>query len=310
MILVHAPSRQVVGVNAAACTLLGYAEEELTGMAFPQIAPEAEQILASTDRTVPGQAGQVPPALRLALRSRAGLLLPVECRVRSVAVSGSQFLVLVVGVAAEGPGMSRGQRRGRGAGSPPPPIQHPPPTTRNLSPADNRDALTGLADRRQFEHRLGQSLRRARGDCEYHFALLFIDLDGFKAVNEALGHLQGDRVLCEIAARLSRCVRPHDLLARFGGDEFTVLVDRLRSPASLPGIAQRIQSQVQLPVEVQQRQIRLTASIGIALSWQDYRDPEAMLCDADRAMYRAKAAGKGRWAIWGQPPDHATQEES
>jgi diguanylate cyclase (GGDEF)-like protein len=158
--------------------------------------------------------------------------------------------------------------------------------------------LTGLPDRRHFEGRLLVALRKARSRQDYHFAVLFVDLDGFKTVNDTWGHLHGDRVLHEIAAKLHACVRPEDTVARFGGDEFTVLVDHLRTPSDVVHVAERIQSQMQEPVEIEGRHATITASIGIALSWHGYHDAEAMLRDADRAMYRAKAEGKARYFIW------------
>jgi diguanylate cyclase (GGDEF)-like protein len=158
--------------------------------------------------------------------------------------------------------------------------------------------LTGLPDRRYFEGRLLVALRKARSRADYHFAVLFVDLDGFKVLNDTWGHLHGDRVLQEIAVRLDACIRPGDTVARFGGDEFTMLVDQLHDPSDVVHVAERIQSQMRVPVEIDGHRAAITASIGIALSWHGYRDAEAMLRDADRAMYRAKAEGKARYSIW------------
>ena len=155
------------------------------------------------------------------------------------------------------------------------------------------DPLTQLAGRRWFARRLSRALERAGRYTDYRFALLFIDLDDFKQVNDNHGHLTGDAVLAETARRLQACVRPGDMAARRGGDEFTVLVDDLDDPADALSVADRIRARLAQPIEIDGRQFRVSASIGIAVSNQRYSSPEHMLDDADRAMYKAKRREPG-----------------
>ena len=160
-----------------------------------------------------------------------------------------------------------------------------------------RDPLTGLPDRRLFEIRLEQALDRAQRHPRYLFGVFFIDLDCFKSVNDQLGHLIGDRLLRQVAERLADCIRPGDMVARWGGDEFTLLVDDLRHQADALCVAERIGQRMALPFEVDDRKLAITASIGIATSSPTRTEPEEMIRDADRAMYDAKAQGSGSYAM-------------
>lgn len=150
------------------------------------------------------------------------------------------------------------------------------------------DPLTMLPGRRLFDRRLSRALERSQRHVDYSFAVLFVDLDRFKEINDNYGHLIGDCVLAEIARRLQACVRPGDMVARRGGDEFTVLVDDLNDLTDAIGVAERIQAQIEAPLELDQGKFSLSASVGIAASSQRYTRPEDMLHDADRSMYQAK----------------------
>jgi diguanylate cyclase (GGDEF)-like protein len=160
------------------------------------------------------------------------------------------------------------------------------------------DPLTGLANRALFVERAGYAAARARRRSEHRFAFLFIDLDGFKAVNDTLGHPAGDQVLISVARRLEACVRPGDVVARLGGDEYAVLLERMDEPGGATEVAGRILEELRPPIRVSGREVTVSASIGIALSVTGREPVEDLLRDADAAMYRAKAAGKNRYEVF------------
>ncbi|MHC0065441.1 bifunctional diguanylate cyclase/phosphodiesterase [Nostoc sp. UIC 10890] len=161
------------------------------------------------------------------------------------------------------------------------------------------DALTGLPNRAFFIERLKNTLQRAKQQENYLFAVLFLDLDRFKVINDSLGHLKGDQFLIAIANRLEVCVRSTDTAARLGGDEFTILLDEIQSLSDAIKVAERIQQELTLPLELDGQEVFTTASIGIALSSTvDYDQPENLLRDADTAMYRAKVLGKARYEVF------------
>lgn len=153
------------------------------------------------------------------------------------------------------------------------------------------DSLTGLPNRALFLDRLGMVIRQTLRRRAHKFGVLFVDMDRFKMINDSLGHLSGDQFLIEISRRLERCVRPGDTVARFGGDEFTFLVDDVRSVVDCTLVAARIHQQLAKPVRLNGQDVFTTASIGIAMSDTGYEQAEDVLRDADIAMYRAKARG-------------------
>ena len=154
------------------------------------------------------------------------------------------------------------------------------------------DGLTGLPNRTLFLDRLGQALRRSRRR-DGGVAVVFLDLDRFKVVNDSLGHKAGDRLLVDVAMRLSSALRPSDTLARFGGDELTLLCEDIGDGEDARAIAERLLETFAEPFIVQDGEAFLQASIGIALSRDGFETPEDLIRDADAAMYRAKARGQG-----------------
>jgi diguanylate cyclase (GGDEF)-like protein/PAS domain S-box-containing protein len=160
------------------------------------------------------------------------------------------------------------------------------------------DALTGLPNRVLFLDRLDQAIRRAqRANPSAAAAVLFLDLDRFKLVNDSLGHHVGDQLLIAVARRLESAVRPPDTVARLGGDEFTVLLDGVNDAHEASVVAERVHQTLRTPFDIDERELFIDASIGIALA-DPGATPDTVLRDADVAMYRAKADGKGRHAVF------------
>lgn len=170
------------------------------------------------------------------------------------------------------------------------------------------DPLTGLPNRLLFTDRLARLLKLAKRRKEYLFAVLFLDLDGFKMINDSLGHLIGDQLLIGVAARLEKCLRATDtvarlgqgfVVARLGGDEFTILLEDLKDPNDPKLAAERLIKALSTPFVLDGKEVFTSASIGIALSnAAGYERPEDILRDADTAMYRAKSLGKARYEMF------------
>jgi diguanylate cyclase (GGDEF)-like protein len=159
------------------------------------------------------------------------------------------------------------------------------------------DSLTGLASRSLFVDRLTQQLRLAEPAAEL-VALLFVDLDRFKAINDTLGHAAGDTLLMNTAQRLKSQLRDTDVAARFGGDEFAVLLNRVSAPADAVRVAERILRALDQPLLVAGRLLHINASIGIAVSTPDTLDPDELIRRSDIAMYQAKRNGRGSYAMF------------
>jgi diguanylate cyclase (GGDEF)-like protein len=160
------------------------------------------------------------------------------------------------------------------------------------------DSLTGLPNRSLLMQRLEHALERFHGDPTRGFAVLFMDLDRFKVINDSVGHLIGDDLLFQAGGRIRACVKSEDVVARLGGDEFRVLREGIADTAKASRIAKRIIDDLNAPFRLAAKELFTSTSIGIALAAPHYRHPEELLRDADSAMYRAKADGRHRYAVF------------
>ncbi|HEY2972975.1 MAG TPA: EAL domain-containing protein [Pyrinomonadaceae bacterium] len=156
------------------------------------------------------------------------------------------------------------------------------------------DALTGLPNRALMMDHLKLAIARNKRKSDLTFAVLFLDLDRFKVVNDSFGHMIGDQLLVGIARRLEGCVRPGDTVARVGGDEFTILLEDVTDVREAVTVAERIQNELKMPFHLSGRDVFTTVSVGIAPGSTSYNLPDEILRDADTAMYRSKSLGKAR----------------
>jgi diguanylate cyclase (GGDEF)-like protein len=169
---------------------------------------------------------------------------------------------------------------------------------RKLFEQAHHDPLTGLANRALLMEHLGAAVARSRRRASPSFAVMLLDLDRFKYVNDTHGHLAGDQLLVAVADRLRRCLREADLAARLGGDEFAVLLDGVADVSDATRSAERIADAISMPVIIEGRPLHATASIGIAMRSADHTRAEDLLRDADAAMYRAKELGRARYHVF------------
>lgn len=165
------------------------------------------------------------------------------------------------------------------------------------------DALTGLPNRALFMDRLSIAFKRRKRNSGSQFAVLFLDVDCFKVINDSLGHLIGDQMLIDVSGRLTSILRSNDSAARLGGDEFVMLIDDLGDVGEATKIAERLRQELSEPLHLGEQEVRPSVSIGIAMSSEQYQSPEEMLRDADTAMYEAKKCGRGNYQIF-EPAMH------
>ncbi|HLH65094.1 MAG TPA: EAL domain-containing protein [Solirubrobacteraceae bacterium] len=267
------PGGRYLRVNTALCQMLGYSEAELLARSFAELI-EPDELPASRrtlERLVAGELDVYEGERRY--RHRDGHTVWVQHGVRAIRDASGRLDYLLV---------QANDITGRKLAE------------QELKHTALHDPLTGIANRRLLLDRTAQALRRLTRD-PTPLAILFVDLDRFKLVNDELGHAAGDAVLCETATRLGRVVRSQDTVARMGGDEFTVLCERT-DEASARLLADRILRVLSTPFEHQGRLFRLGASVGVRIEDSPHVPPATLLHDADVAMYAAKEAGRGR--VW------------
>jgi diguanylate cyclase (GGDEF)-like protein len=162
------------------------------------------------------------------------------------------------------------------------------------------DALTRLPNRALFLEHLSMAIKRAKRRPDYHFAVIYLDIDRFKLVNDGLGHGAGDDLLVGFAGRIRESLRDIDILARLGGDEFAILLEDVCDADYTNAIVERLQQALRKPFSLQGKEVFAPASFGVVLNTQDYEQPEMIIRDADAAMYHAKESGRGQVKVFDQ----------
>ncbi|WP_221090231.1 putative bifunctional diguanylate cyclase/phosphodiesterase [Deinococcus aquaedulcis] len=282
---------RIVDCNAAFCAMNGYAREELLGQSIDLLHPEplmarrGPELLAwiRAQQPVHGEGEH---------RHKDGHVFPVETASSTVLVGGREH---VLGQDRDISGRRQAQAQLEALAE-------------RLAFEAQHDALTGLPNRARLLDRLALELRRAERTGRA-VAVMFIDLDGFKRVNDTLGHAAGDALLREVAARLQACVRPSDTVARLGGDEFVAVVSDLESPQDAARVAGRLQAALAPPVVLGGTPLSVRSSLGIALHPPDSAVPDDLLRQADMAMYQAKREGKNATRFFAPTLDTAAHTQ-
>jgi diguanylate cyclase (GGDEF)-like protein/PAS domain S-box-containing protein len=264
-------------VNKAFAEMLGYQENDLIGRSYREVV--APEDLSAADerhaRRVRGEA--VPNNYEVRLLHKDGQTRIIA--MMSAAVIVQEGVPYIIGTIRDVTEQKRIERQ----------LRH------NAT----HDPLTGLPNRSFFIERLQRAIayaRRRGGDAPY--AVLFLDLDGFKVVNDSLGHAFGDQLLVETAHRIKKCLRPWDTMSRHGGDEFTILVDHMRGVEDARDVAERIHKELAHPIQLGDHEVFINASVGIALGTDYYTTTDEVLRDADTAMYQSKSTGKAGFAVF------------
>ena len=280
-------NERVTFINPVACELCGWSESEAVGSPMSEVFRLVGGVAARQSLN------QMPLEVQaLSLLQRGGVAVPIDAQAAPLrdergAVAGAVTIFRDVT-----------QRRA---------------LEERLVHQAFHDALTGLPNRALFGNRLRHTLsqvqgRALRGKGEVCLAVLFIDLDNFKWVNDSLGHETGDHLLIEVGERLRSCLRANDTASRFGGDEFTVLVDHVENPGYAQGIAERIVERLQQPFNIGGQTIYSSPSVGIAYTTTGQEAPDELIRNADTAMYDAKKRGKARVSVFAPALSHATRQ--
>jgi diguanylate cyclase (GGDEF)-like protein/PAS domain S-box-containing protein len=272
-------------VNHRLCEMLGYSESELLGLTHRElVAPEYHSVTVERlGRLATGDA--IPPDFESCYVCKDGSRIYVTVSLGPIDIDGEPHMT----------GTVRDITRHREA-------EH------RLRFHATHDPLTGLPNRMLFQRRLDDVLRESRASGRYDYAVLFLDLDGFKLVNDSLGHAAGDRLLVVIGELLTRTLSEDALVARYGGDEFTILPHGECDQQRAVALAERILELFSAPFDIDSHQAFSGASLGIVLGHEEYSKPDQVLRDADTAMYRAKAGGKSGYVIFDEAMHSAAKQ--
>jgi diguanylate cyclase (GGDEF)-like protein/PAS domain S-box-containing protein len=274
-----APNGCWLEVNHSLCQIVGYSEDQLLASSFQNLT-HPDDMVASQDHISQLLAGKIP-SCQMEKRyqhilGHAVWVLQSISLVRDVDNESARLIFQIQDITDR----KRAEER--------------------LVHDAFHDALTGLPNRALFMDHLKLATERSKRREDYHFAVLFMDLDRFKNVNDSLGHMIGDQLLVAIARRLENCLRPGDTVARLGGDEFIILLEEISDVREATHVAERVQGEMMEPFNLGGHEVFTTVSIGVAPSNTGYTRPEDILRDADTAMYYAKSSGKARYEMFDQ----------
>ena len=264
-------SNQILETNAALQSMLGYSSEELIGMTLYDFIVDSKENIDRNAQRVFEERQSLIGERRY--RRKDGEVIDVEVSASVIPYGGKEVSCGIVRDVTERKAMER-----------------------ELTYRAFRDPLTGLPNRTLLEDRLKQAVARADRS-EEQIAVMFLDLDNFKVINDSLGHKTGDELLVAVGRRLQSCLRPSDTVARLGGDEFTILLDVDSGVEEARQVAGRILDEIRIPIILQGKKLSVNVSIGIAIGGSGEL-PEDLLRDADLAMYRAKSSGKAHYEVF------------
>jgi diguanylate cyclase (GGDEF)-like protein/PAS domain S-box-containing protein len=266
-----------IQVNRSLCEMVGYSEEELLATNFQAITHEDDltNMTLQVSKMLEGKLSNYQMELRYKHKRGQNIWILLSVTLIRDSLTNSVNLIFQIQDITD---RKRAEER--------------------LLHEAFHDVLTGLPNRALFMDHLKLSVERGKRREDRLFAVLFLDLDRFKIINDSLGHMVGDQLLVGIARRLEICLRPGDTVARLGGDEFTILLEDLANVPEVIDVAERLQKALALPFNLNGHEVFTTVSIGIALSSTGYDRPEEVLRDADTAMYRAKVLGKARHEVF------------
>jgi diguanylate cyclase (GGDEF)-like protein/PAS domain S-box-containing protein len=276
LVCLHQPDGRLLYVSPSSESLLGYRYDELMGRdPYTFVHPDDRPRVYNESHTAALTGKPVPTTYRM--RQKSGNYIWFETLTRPIVDAAGQIVQF--------------QTTSRD-------VTERIQIQNRLRHDALHDSLTGLPNRNLLMERLELAVNRAKRLESYHFAVLFLDLDRFKVVNDSLGHLAGDQLLITIAHKLQSTLRATDLAVRLGGDEFVILLDEIQDIQEAVRATERIFAELRVPLIIEGRKVYTTTSIGIVFGTKDYAQPVHLLRDADIAMYRAKNHGKARYAIF------------